>query len=375
MSSLAVTDKYVAVAKDLNVDLFEHFEETNHKFIEIKTKSKPQDCDYISDVTVSRDNQYLAIITCTSKELQVFRLPLSDNSDPIVYTLPRSASRIRFSEDLKSILVADKSGDAIIYNLQNTETAGEKILGHLSLLLDILQTKDENFIITSDRDEKIKVSCYPNTYSIHSYCLGHKEFVNHIEILPNNPNFLISTSGDGMIKIWNYKYGQLAHNIDTACDIGDAIVKNAFIENMDVDGLEVTTLPIVHCGVGKETETSSLIAVVHHNCCEIIIYLVEQQNVTFSHTVKGRIKLNQFPTDIKVFEKCIYVYDNVNSAVLKYSLREPFNLISNVSVLAGKVFKDVKSSVYSDFIRQLYKRKFDNVQEYQERKRQRLENK
>ena len=35
--------------------------------------------------------------------------------------------------------------------------------------------EDDKFLITSDRDEKIRVSCFPNSYSIHTFCLGHLE--------------------------------------------------------------------------------------------------------------------------------------------------------------------------------------------------------
>jgi len=32
---------------------------------------------------------------------------------------------------------------------------------------------DDRCVITSDRDEKIRVSAFPDAYNIHSYCLGH----------------------------------------------------------------------------------------------------------------------------------------------------------------------------------------------------------
>jgi len=49
------------------------------------------------------------------------------------------------------------------------------MLGHVSMLTDILLSKDEKYVITSDRDEKIRVTKYPKTYIIKNFCLGHKE--------------------------------------------------------------------------------------------------------------------------------------------------------------------------------------------------------
>ncbi len=54
-------------------------------------------------------------------------------------------------------------------------------------------SSDEKYLFTSDRDEKIRISHYPNTYNIHSYLLAHKEFVSQIEFM--DENYLLSASG------------------------------------------------------------------------------------------------------------------------------------------------------------------------------------
>ena len=81
-------------------------------------------------------------------------------------------------------------------------------LGHLSMLLDITLSPCGKYIISSDRDEKIRVSRFPNAYNIHCYCLGHKDFVTSLQIVPNiQENILLSASGDGTIRVWKYLEG------------------------------------------------------------------------------------------------------------------------------------------------------------------------
>jgi tRNA (guanine-N(7)-)-methyltransferase subunit TRM82 len=54
-------------------------------------------------------------------------------------------------------------------------SGGELILGHASLLTTFLVTADGQYIVTADRDEHIRVSWYPQGYTIESYCLGHQK--------------------------------------------------------------------------------------------------------------------------------------------------------------------------------------------------------
>jgi len=70
-------------------------------------------------------------------------------------------------------------------------------------------THEDKFVITSERDEKIRVSRFPNAYNIHNFCLGHTEFVTSLSLL--SPNLLLSGSGDATIRLWNFIEGQQLH--------------------------------------------------------------------------------------------------------------------------------------------------------------------
>ena len=94
--------------------------------------------------------------------------------------------------------MADKSGDVYLYPVSG-EDGGEEddhlLLGHLSVLLDLRLDRTGRYLVTCDRDEKIRVSRFPNSYNIHNYCLGHTEFVTAIDFLGEDR--LVSGGGDG----------------------------------------------------------------------------------------------------------------------------------------------------------------------------------
>lgn len=372
MALMIASDKCIVTAKELIVDFYDY---SDHKNIEVPVNCKANEKDYISDIAVSNDGKYLALITTISKQLMMHDLHQMKHVKTFV--IPRSASRIRFTIDDAQILVADKSGDVLLYEIKE-ENTGTKLLGHLSLLLDVLQTRDSKYVITSDRDEKIRVSCYPNTYNIQTYCLGHKEFVNHIELLPHNSQYLTSSSGDGTVKIWNYEDGKLHHTIDTACNVNDDQLKQNFINMMDEGGIEVLTLPIVHFVITSINKDSSIIALTVHTFNAVLIYSISNQEKQFSHKLEYKLELERFPSAINLFNDTLFVYDDTESNVNVYKLLEIDGKLSVEAKSKIKMFENkatVLESKESQFetIKVLYKRKFDNVQEYQERKKQRIE--
>ena len=86
----------------------------------------------------------------------------------------------------------------------------ELLLGHVSMLTDLVYTssdiegKKRSYILTADRDEHIRVSRGPpQSHVIEGYCLGHKEFISKICLVPNT-ELLISGGGDDWIGVWDW---------------------------------------------------------------------------------------------------------------------------------------------------------------------------
>ncbi|KAG0087001.1 tRNA (guanine-N(7)-)-methyltransferase non-catalytic subunit trm82 [Podila epicladia] len=141
-------------------------------------------------------------------------------------TLVRRSNALEFNNDGSMVVTADKFGD--VYNMirdipdvvqpvkaaENTEDADEDegeqpILGHVSMATDLALTKDNKYIITSDRDEHIRVSQYPKGHNIETYCLGHTSFVTTIRVLPGaSQKYLISGAGDATVRVWEFMKGQ-----------------------------------------------------------------------------------------------------------------------------------------------------------------------
>ena len=96
------------------------------------------------------------------------------------------------------------------------------ILGHVSLLTDLAAVelpatdgvgKPRNYILTSDRDEHIRVSRgIPQAHVIETYCLQHLDFVSKLCIVPWQPDLLVSGSGEPSLKCYSWPTGEYLYN-------------------------------------------------------------------------------------------------------------------------------------------------------------------
>uniref|UniRef100_A0A915JZA8 Uncharacterized protein n=1 Tax=Romanomermis culicivorax TaxID=13658 RepID=A0A915JZA8_ROMCU len=116
-----------------------------------------------------------------------------------IFLLHKPATAVIACTKSRTILVADRAGNVIRFDYDNGENFGKgtTILGHVSVIFDLILSEDEKFLLTSDRDEKIRVSHFPNVYNIESFCLGHKRYVFSLAWLQTTTekNLLLSGSG------------------------------------------------------------------------------------------------------------------------------------------------------------------------------------
>lgn len=147
---------------------------------------------------------YFAAIT-GDKKLLVWNI--LERSITLTSELPKRPTCLCFCNKERTVIVGDKSGDVYRYTLadENRNSDPQPLLGHLSMVLDVAMAYDDSFIVSADRDEKIRVSFYPNAYSIHSYCLGHTQLVSAVSMVSND--YLISGSADKTLRLWDFKDG------------------------------------------------------------------------------------------------------------------------------------------------------------------------
>ena len=90
------------------------------------------------------------------------------------------------------------------------------LLGHVSLLTDVAvarqlssdgSDKSRSFVLTSDRDEHVRVSRYPQSHVIEGFCLGMKEFVSCMEVMPLKTRVVVGT-GDVGVRVFDWSSGE-----------------------------------------------------------------------------------------------------------------------------------------------------------------------
>ncbi|EGG13507.1 WD40 repeat-containing protein [Cavenderia fasciculata] len=218
ISNFASNDQLGLIAYSLN-NILRVFNTKTSTFINIDATKQHQEA--IKSIEFSKDGTHL-ITSSNDKTIKVWNT--TDLSCINSIDTPKKISSAQLTLDNKSVVIADKAGDVYIYNLDDTKEKLEKdkkdvedgeeknlLLGHFSSITDMIFSDCHKYILTADRDEKVRVSKYPHAFDIESFCLGHTQFVSKLLI---KNDILLTGSGDGTIKVWKWKDGQLLQSIN-----------------------------------------------------------------------------------------------------------------------------------------------------------------
>ncbi|KAE9419805.1 hypothetical protein Angca_004196, partial [Angiostrongylus cantonensis] len=90
------------------------------------------------------------------------------------FRVPKAPTSITFDKDDSHIVVGDRAGHVRRYTVEPSEKCGymdmngeecafegEPLSGAVTMILDVAISRDGKFLLAADRDEKIRVSRYP----------------------------------------------------------------------------------------------------------------------------------------------------------------------------------------------------------------------
>ncbi|CAG9534983.1 unnamed protein product [Cercopithifilaria johnstoni] len=262
--------------------------------------------DQILASTLSTDGTLFAVAT-TSKECFLYNVLNDWKEVRPALQLPKAATAVLFELSEKFVIVSDRAGNVRRYSLDEKNSEGSKsrehsddegscegelLLGHVSIVLDIDISSDRRFLISADRDEKIRISRYPECYVIHRFCLGHCSYVNSIQ---SEGTLLFSSGGDGTLRVWDMEDGKQIAQCD--CFEKKAIRRCRMIPNSSSKDIKLVVI-FEYCKIAQ------IVTFIHEDndfkiecltCSDFILDIVVGDNgifvfgITRSSIVFGRV--------------------------------------------------------------------------------------
>ncbi|KHJ80577.1 hypothetical protein OESDEN_19745 [Oesophagostomum dentatum] len=144
------------------------------------------------------------------------------------FRIPKAPTSITFDQDNSHIIVGDRAGNVCRYTVDASENSGyvdmngedspyegEPLSSAITMVLDVAVSEDGRFLLAADRDEKIRVSRYPQAYVVQSFCLGHSAYVSSVAVYKNR---VFSSGGDSIVHEWNIENGGSIAHSEKLCD-------------------------------------------------------------------------------------------------------------------------------------------------------------
>ncbi|KRZ68062.1 tRNA (guanine-N(7)-)-methyltransferase non-catalytic subunit wuho [Trichinella papuae] len=211
---LAVGSKAYSLELKLNgeseLSVFALNSEETSENNEEKKKSTESEIELLA---LALDECGLFAVCDSRKRLQIF--DIRRKIQIFQSTTPKQATSLVFINDGRSVIIADRAGN--VYQFEPPSIKPSVLLGHISMILDLvcnaIFSPDLRYIVSCDRDNRIRVSNFPNTYNIETFCVGHKDFVRSLGWMKvdKHSSFLMSASGDGTVGIWQLPIGKLIY--------------------------------------------------------------------------------------------------------------------------------------------------------------------
>lgn len=118
--------------------------------------------------------------------------------------LKAAAELVKQFENDDSQLTLPPNNDAEIRDFM----VKDSLLGHLAILthMQLESIEGKQYLITADKDEKIRLSEYPELHRCVSILCGHTQFITALTMIGDQ--YLVSSGADSTIRLWDARNGK-----------------------------------------------------------------------------------------------------------------------------------------------------------------------
>ncbi|KAI5950318.1 TRM82 [Candida jiufengensis] len=288
--------------------------------------AKSKILNHIKCLSITKDEKYLIASTDSDKSILIFELNFINQKNCLKLSkrqpMPKRPSSITTTTN--EVIVADKFGDVYSIPIDSNEPKLEKnlqpLLGHVSMLTDVLVTSHNNkqFLITSDRDEHIRISNYPKSYVIRNFLLSHENYISSLSLIKGT-DYLISGGGDDYILVWNWVTGELITKFDIKSEVASYLTDDHFVPEkfrIDERTTEINISKISNMKKGNKT----LVLVLVEKLSVLVILEFDGKELKSSQTIhaysplitftnsKDKVIVSIDPKDSEESEDLNYIY-------------------------------------------------------------------
>ena len=219
----------------------------------------------------------------------------------VTHSLTRSFTHSLVVDTNKGVLIAsDKAGDVWAID---TPLLSNKVLvaGHTaSVITDVTQFSIDNqdYVATSDRDEKIRISMFPQFVQIKTYCLGHTNVVTSV-IFMEKFKLLVTCGWDHAIYLWEPVSGSIVNKIFTRYR---STTTETSETNENEEDNDATDKAYDHKKAGnypiKIVIYENVIAIIFSGISMVLLYTVSDDGNVYNVVESKTIALSSPPADI-----------------------------------------------------------------------------
>ncbi|GMS89619.1 hypothetical protein PENTCL1PPCAC_11794, partial [Pristionchus entomophagus] len=304
------------------------------------------------------NNNSLVAVGTSAKTVVIFDVQGESLVERRSFRIPKTPTALVFDRADSFLIVADRAGVVRKYSVDvaakenkehideddsdETDFEGDFICSAISMMLDVKFSPCGKYLLVTDRDEKMRVHRYPQTFVLHQMCMAHKDYVNTVCTAKVGERQLAFTAGgDGVIIAWDYIEG---------VEVGRSEALGA-----------VRKIRVVE-------EGSSTRLVVLRNNSSIVIDLKVYDGEKMAFYVMNAIKVNGRVMDITVpTQGKVAVVSSTGVGVL--TLSDSSMEWSELGEEHTKTLGDLKDPI-PDMSKKVA---FDNMSDYLQRKQKKLE--